>query len=116
MLEANGWCYSSNWGISRCARRILRRSPSAMAAIMPSPAKPTPASAPPRLPFAFVAATGVTAALPATGPGAVLPLNVAPPPLGVPAAFVDEIVLVAAAVFVPTSDFGESHPRQNAFS
>ena len=42
-----------------------------MAAIMPRPAKPTPASAPPRLPSKADGVTGVTVAVPAVGPGAV---------------------------------------------
>src|ERR1700704_2980046 len=82
-----------------------------MAAIMPRPAKPTPANAPPRLPLNLVAATGELVAVPATGPGSVLPLNVVPPPLGAVTVFV--AVATAGALRL---GFGVLQPRQNAFS
>ena len=80
---------------------------------MASPANPTPAIAPPRLPSGFVAATGV--AVPGAGAGVVFPWKVVPPTLGA-ALTVLLLAAVLVIVFVFSDGVGVLHPRQNAFS
>src|SRR5581483_3475899 len=72
-----------NCGISRWARRILRRSPSASARRKARQPRPTPASAPPRLPLLAIEAAGVmVAAFAAGGFDAVGAAAAVPPVLG----------------------------------